>query len=68
MNSNWGYLIGALIAITGVVGYACGSDAEADVDETIQARTVQHNGYTYNCLKYTTVDRGGLWCDRISTP
>lgn len=54
---------------------ACGeSDQEHkasknyDPTASLDVGTVQHNGYTYNCIKYGRAGQGGLWCDRISGP
>lgn len=67
---NRRYLIGVLLATgltMGLVGNACSEDAAAknSDDDSLVPRTVHHEGHVYHCIKYTTVDRGGLWCERI---
>lgn len=34
-------------------------------DPTLEGNVVRIDGRTYHCIKYTTVDRGGLWCDHV---
>lgn len=58
-----------MIMIAGLV--ACGNDGSSsidypDYDNSLKGAVVTVNGSTYNCIKYTTVYRGGLWCERVN--
>lgn len=57
--------------IIGVVMAACGTAVARDFtsdNDSLSGGSVSFDGYRYNCITYTKVDRGGLWCDRIAGP
>jgi hypothetical protein len=58
----------AVLAFAFLVG--CGSDqpgsSSSSQPDSLVPATVEFNGRTYICIRYTTQDRGGLWCERIS--
>lgn len=61
-----------------ILGLACSADADSpdksrvtdfsSTNESLSGGQVEMQGFHYNCIVYTKVDRGGLWCDRISAP
>lgn len=63
------------LAIVAIIPGACSVAAKAtsdrdpvvySTDHSLQGAVVDINGYKYNCIKYSTVERGGLWCERIN--
>lgn len=67
-------LFGVVFAITlAVLFAACGSSAQPSkatannaVRGSVQHIVVAGQERTYVCFAYTTSDRGGLWCERVT--
>lgn len=58
----------ALAPSTSTVNTPSASIEASTTNESLDPSRVEIDGYVYNCITYTKVDRGGVWCDRISVP
>lgn len=56
------------VAVVALAGCTEGGNAEhpAETNDSINVSVEPTPHGTYICFTYTTVHRGGIWCDRIS--
>lgn len=65
-----GTAIGVGLVMFNVQTHSASADGKLNAvvestDPTLKGAVVRVNGRDYNCVKYTTVDRGGVWCERV---
>ena len=66
------FVVGLMVGA--ILGLACSADAAStktdftSTNGSLSGGQVEMRGFHYNCITYTTAERGGLWCDRIGAP